>query len=197
MAKFKFDLSQLSSGILVPVFVLVIGFIAYFAVTPIVKKVKADRRVLADKTAGAEIRGSQFLSVKNLISQLEEKKPQLADVETAVPAAPEIPELLANLDQLARQSGLVIANLDISSGEAAASGVGSARKAAAPVSADLGTIRLELTMEGVYANLKAFLFNAEQNLRVMDIDMLDFGEINEKTGSQEYLVSMRTYYQKN
>ena len=51
-------------------------------------------------------------------------------------------------------------------------------------------------MSGQYPQLSAFLLNAEQNLRLFDVESIEFGTVGAEDTLQGYTVVLRSYYQK-
>lgn len=203
MARTRLNLRQYSSGIIVPVLILAIGFAAYFALIPKYKQAREVKKTLLSKQSSFSGQAAQFQSVKSLIKDLQEKEGDLEAVSQALPSAPQIPELLSNFDYLARQSGLLIANLQFTQAptlETLASGQGLSQvkktEALLRDADNLAVMQVDIVMKGKYLNLKTFLINLEQNLRVMDILALTFGPVDTESGLQDYTLKIQTYYQK-
>ncbi len=201
--KINFNLAQLSSGILVPVLVLAGVAGGYFLVYPKFQAVLSHREVAASKKLMSEDASSRLISIQELVADLEKKSKGLKTVDEALPEAPRIPELLVTLDYLAKQSGLSVESLQITLAPTlktnkAGQDVSQVLRVETILSKtqNLEVMQIDLALKGQYQNLKSFLGNVEQSLRLLDILTLVIGVPEEKSGSQDYSLRMLTYYQK-
>lgn len=199
----KYTFQQIAGGIIIPILVLLIGLAAYFLLLPKYKSVKAVKGTVGQKQNELRAREGQLQSIHQLVRDLDAKKEELAVIDEAIPPAPRIPELLANIDHLARQSGISITNLEITSAAVlstlqAGSEVGQVKKAEKILGStkNLGIMQAELRLKGRYPNFKSFILNTEQNLRLMDIDSVLAGAVDEDSKLQEFSLKIQTYYQK-
>lgn len=203
MARPKYTLTQLAGGIIIPVVVVLIGAVGYFLLLPKYQALgaaKAGREQKQQELAG---RQEQLQSVRKLAAELAEKKEKLALVDEAIPDAPRIPELLADLDYLAKQSGILITGLEVTTAATLANLPGGTEletvqktETILGKTKKLGILQISLRLSGRYANLRTFLLNAEQNLRLMDADSLVFGQVDSDSKLQEFSLKIQTYYQK-
>lgn len=203
MAKIRFTHSQLTSGVITPLLILAILLLGYFVLLPKYREVKSNRAVLQQKQAEVQTKQSQLSSIQALVDELLAKRQELESIDEALPPAPYIPELLANFDHLAKQSGVLISNLSVStpadsSSPTASSAANRGKRWESILSSTekLGAIDIDLSINGQYANLKTFLMNVEQNLRLLDIKALVLGSTSERSQNQEFSVKLQTYYQK-
>ena len=196
MAHKRINLSQISSGILVPVLILGAGLVGYFMLLPKFEEARQGQRTLQAKRSRTLGQASQFTSVKSLIFDLKDKKPDLGFLDQAMPDSPAIPELLANLDDLARHSGVLIDKLNLKPKGQSGKSTTTGQVSPAPVyPPGLEIMQIEISIKGGYNNLKAFLLNVEQNLRLLDVESINVGAAEAKTGAQEYSFLIDTYYQ--
>lgn len=201
--KFKINFTQAITGIIVPLLVIGSGLAGYFLLLPKYKEMRFSREALESKKALDARTASQLSNIQNLVADLAQKKKDLKPIDEALPAAPRIPELLANLDYLVKQSGLLLGDLQVATAPSLATlapgqKVSKVERLEALVKAteDLGVMQVDLKVFGQYQNLKSFLLNVEQNLRLMDIQSMVFGSLSEELKLQEYSVRLGTYYQK-
>jgi Tfp pilus assembly protein PilO len=203
MEKRNYTFSQIASGILAPVLVLGIAGLGYFLLLPKFKDIGRTREVLGQKQRLAEERGAHLSQALDLVAEFATKQQDLDRVEGALPGAPRIPELLANLEFLARQSGLLVANIDVKS----AITLTTAQEGRDVTSLarteqllrqteNLGIMDITMEVRGTYANIGPFLANVEQNLRLLSIQNVSFGEFDVTTRSQEFVFKLLTFYQK-
>lgn len=198
----NFQLQQLTTGVFVPLLVILAGGVAYMVLLPKYQEVRAVQELLETKKATFESRQASLSGVMGLVKNLETERDNLEVVENVLPTAPRIPELLANFDFLAGQSGLLISRLQITlapslEGATAGSGVEQIQtidKLRSEAN-KLAIMQTEIGLKGNYINIKTFLLNLEQNLRLMDPIELVFGEVESSSGLQEYSLKILVYYQ--
>jgi len=201
----RLDANQLISAVFIPVLILGIGLFGYLIVWPKYQNLNAERGLLATKKADVESRKNSLASVNGLISELKNNLDELEPMDEALPTAPRIPELLANFDYLARQSGLSITNLQISQGPS----LEPTGPEGFPVQIDdqeivellsttenLGLMVVGGSFRGRYVNLQTFLLNLEQNLRLQDVQNLTLGQVDQESGLQDFHLKIQVYYQK-
>lgn len=192
-----------SGGVIVPLVVLVAGAAAFFILLPKYRAVKAAREIVTNKQSEVSSRQNILRNLQNLLAEYDVKKETLKPLDESVPAAPKIPELLGNLDQLAKQSGVLISSLNISPAQSLATintgqSVGQVKKTEAILTHTdgLGIMQIDIQLVGRYPNLSAWLKNLEQNLRLLDAQIVVASEADEQTGDQTYNLKIYTYYQK-
>lgn len=198
------NFNQVKNAFIVPLLVVAIIGGGYFVILPKYRAWSADKARLLEKQNQLAQRQTDLSRVQNLISQLKDKREDLKPLDEAIPNAPRLPELLANLDYLTQQSGLVIKNLDISLPSAEELVARGQRESASRLEEILGrtkglqVMRIDMVMAGEYGNLQTFLANLEQNLRLMDVQKLGLESNDDESESseQEYSLQIVTYYQK-
>ena len=186
-----YNFQQVTSGIIIPILVVVAGLAAYFLLLPKYQDIRQQQRLLKAEEQKLQSNKFVFDDLKNLIAELEEKRESLSAVDKSIPASPEIPELLANLDFLANQSGLTFTSLQLSQAESietAAEGLEVEQFGRQVMlqnnTEGLGIMQIDLKMIGGYSGLKNFLLNLEQNQRLMDIQEMTFEELDDESGPQ-------------
>lgn len=198
------SIKKYAGGVIVPILVLVAALGVYFVLLPRYKTMRAASAAAAEKKSALENQRNTLNDIQKLFAEYDKNKTALAPLDEALPVAPRIPELLANFDELTRQSGLVISSLEI--GPAPTLGTAAAGQSVAAVkktdellanTENLSIMQIQLGLIGRYVNLKAFLGNLEQNLRLLDIQTLNADEADEKSGDQMYGVVIHAYYQKD
>lgn len=189
-----FTATHFLSGVLLPLFLMGGVVFGYFGVRPKYQDVREQKDSLKNKKTELQDKQQKLLSIEDLLKEVRNKNKELQKVDEALPPSPEVPELLANLESLAQISGLLLSNIQLTllqeqaSGQEAASG--------GPKTNALVIIEVNLVARGTYANLKTFLLNAERNLRLLDIQNLTLGQVDEETGAQDFSLKLKTYYQK-
>lgn len=137
-----------------------------------------------------------FADLRRLSEQLSRvNREQLARFTTVLPAEPDVPGLLVQIAEIAKQSGLLVNSIQFSNVEAsAAQPGGGSDEAVLPEQrpmAELETVAINLSVSrGNYAKLKQFLTNLESSLRLIDVATVNFSGSDETTFS----IAMQAYY---
>ena len=204
MAMLKDKLGLYMGGVAVPLGLLVVALLGYFLLWPKYKDVMGARQAVATKKTFLQNRITQLQNIEALLVEYEKKKQQLIPIDQALPTAPRIPELLANLELLSKQSGLNITSLEIT--PAPSSNTPTPGQTVAEVkktedlrssTENLNILQINIRMIGRYPNLRAWFSNLEQNLRLLDVQVVDIGESDDKNGGQGYTLKIYTYYQRD
>jgi Tfp pilus assembly protein PilO len=200
----KINASEFSSGIITPLLIVVVGVAGYFLIWPKYQDIDMKNIALSEKRQSVEERRASLSSVQDLIAALNRNRDKLEIADTAIPNAPRIPELLSDFDYLTKQSGLFITSLYIAPSTDLPSLRGGAsvpqmedRDRMLATTRDIGVIDIDLTLQGQYLNIKTFLANVEQSMRLMDVREIVFGKIPSPGAQQEYLIKMQAYFQKD
>ncbi len=114
----------------------------------------------------------------------------LARLETMLPQSPDNVKFILELSGLAERSGLLLQNVKVTD-DAADAKRGSERK----TDDAYGTVGLEFTIVGSYANFTSFLGGMESSLRLVDINKVSFVALDDKVNYQ-YTVGVTTYWLK-
>jgi len=134
--------------------------------------------------------------LEDLAGQIERNYSQsLRDLEYILPAKAQLPELIAQLDQLTRQSGLIIINLDIleSTDQSKSAKEASEKDKMVTGNKNLQAIDINLTVRGGdYPVFKRFLDKLEKHIRLLDLTSIGFASARGDQGS--YSLNLKTYY---
>lgn len=126
-------------------------------------------------------------------SQANEK--DIKKIDAMLPSGPGVPELLASLESIARESKVTMEGIEMSLIEPVKAKSKTATKGAEPSLEDSlppGVRALEASVSVAatpYNNLKIFLGNIEQSLRLMDAVALLYSP-----AAKAYTITVRTYY---
>jgi len=191
--KRRFDFGHLTSGVIVPA--LIMGAIAagYFLVWPQYVALNKSKSDLVVKQGAVADRKTAMSSVKGLITDLEKKRQSLSAMDEGLPASPDLPSLLVNIEYLASQSGMALENLQIAGSSTGPSNPSGQSK---KQDSSTGIITIDLTVNGQYPQLQALILNIERNLRLLDIKSINFAQPSGETGTRSYALQFMTYYQK-
>lgn len=176
--------------------VLILGLIAaliwvvvpkYDAVSSLMKEIS----VLQDDL-------NKKIEIKQKIEELEARyetyKGQLAKVSEILPPAKDYPGLLVTIQQLTSTAGLLMNDIDIKAEEvAAAKGIIKAGKTAPAEEEVFKKMAITLTVSGGYEQFKTFLGLLETNIRIIDVDSVDFTYSDKEL--TQFNIQAKTYYQ--
>ena len=188
MAKKQLSVNNLSSGVLIPLIILVGLALGYFGVRPQMKNLRENRDLLRTKHAEQNDREKSLLSIKQLLSDVQSNRSKLSSLDQALPDTPDVPGLLANLEYLTLQSGLRLNGIQIEMPKAQLDPEFEAPKNG------ISTMRVEMSLSGQYSQLFAFLLNLEQNLRIFDISNIEFSEPDTGAITRSFSLSLKTYF---
>ncbi|MDO8559781.1 MAG: hypothetical protein Q7S23_01950 [bacterium] len=117
---------------------------------------------------------------------------QIERFKSLLPAEPDLPGLLVQVAEIARQSGLLVNGVQFTEYAASSGGAGEAAvpPEARPLS-DLRSVRIDLSVSrGNYGRIKQLLTNLESNLRLIDVISINFTASDDTVFS----ISMQAYY---
>ncbi|TSA45929.1 hypothetical protein D4R52_01500 [bacterium] len=194
--KFNFNFNQFSSGVIIPILVVVFGVVGYFVLLPKFRAISATKADIATKNQQVSQSDKTLSDLKKLIDDYGKKKTTAQVIESALPSAPRIPELMANLDSLASQSGLGIRSISVTMPTTQMTDKPTKQDELVTLTDNLAIMKIDLSVAGKYINLKTFLGNLEQNLRLMDVRALTFDSVDTQSGVQDYELVINTYYQR-
>lgn len=103
-------------------------------------------------------RETYFTTLASLEKELQQYPTELAHLNAAFPANPDLPSLYDNLQDIAASSGLIMTAVSAN-----------VAKEATPKEAEVN-----VTLEGSYAGLKEFLRGVQQSSRAMQVTSLEF-----------------------
>ncbi len=109
--------------------------------------------------------------------------------------------LIIDIQQMAQSYGMTLSSIkfDADATKTAAAGVQSAAAAPADVAhaaEDYGTFNLQFTVSASYQNFQSFLRDIEANLRLTDIQSIEFSALDQSKGTTTYTVKLSTYWLK-
>ncbi|TSC76107.1 MAG: hypothetical protein G01um101431_969 [Parcubacteria group bacterium Gr01-1014_31] len=116
---------------------------------------------------------------------------QLERFKSLLPTEPDLPGLLVQIAEIARQGGLLVNGIQFSESD-----FGGGAEAATPSPetrplSDLRTVRIDMSVsQGNYGKIKQLLTNLEANLRLIDVQSINFSAGDDTVFS----ISMQAYY---
>lgn len=142
---------------------------------------------VSQKQAQQQQLNDALASVQAFISSYKSRLSDASMVNLALPAkSSDLPNLLSSVEEMAKASGVVLSNFQISD-PATATG-----KPAAENSIQTQTINLAAS--GSYASFVNFMTRLQSNLRLMDLEQVTVS--SDESGQLQYNINLKTYYQK-
>lgn len=145
------------SIIILAAIVLVVIFLIlpqWSNVTNLQSQINSTKAELSQKTDLAK-------KLDEMLSKYDEVFNKVQKVDFVVPKDSQRPELIVQLESLAKDNGLVLSSLEFS-------------EAPKKEGEQLKTLNISLALAGTYEAFKNFILSAEQNLRIMDIESVSF-----------------------
>lgn len=162
-----------------------------------------DKEELAVAQSDLAKRQATLDSYSRLIANYDSKKTELAVLDTSLPNAPKVPQLLFNMESLVVQSGLKMGSIKITDPTVAEESYKSA-PAKAP-SPDKGIphpalveLKIDLNLEGDYGALRGFLEALERNQRLLEVRSLTASPASGtgQSAGATFGLTLSTVYQK-
>lgn len=119
----------------------------------------------------------------------------LGKLEKMLPKNPENMKLILQLNDIARQYGIVLQNVKIEDMAQDAQNTAT-RPGQAPANTEIGTLKITFSVTGPYTGFTNFLKVAEKDLRVVDFQKISFTALDEAKQNYQYTVSIKTYWLK-
>lgn len=176
--------------ILILVFLLGITLVFFELIIPIYSATTAINLEIQQKQKDL----SEARIIAEKINALTEKynamSEEITQIDNLVPNKESLPEIIASLDAVASENGIVLESINFQSKKS--------------ISEDLTMIETPLSYNSLgiqisssasnYNGLKSFLGAVEKNLRLMDTDKVSFSASTEKTGEFKLDINLIAYY---
>ncbi len=170
---------------------LVLGGGGYFAYDQyqILTLRQNDLKATEDQIASREVRK---LQLEKTIESYEKNAQDFKELDTILPSDKNIPELLYQLESIARkESGVAFKGVSINE-------LGTEAAASKANSSAFSKLSLTVQIEGTYPSLKKYISSLEKNMRIADITSLQFSRTS-RPGEDapelfDFKIGMIVYY---
>lgn len=209
---------------LVIIAIIIIGILGvgyFFLLSPKIENIKELEKETTDIEERRVLNENLLDKIKELESKydeiIEDRENQLSELMKIIPDDPQIAELFVMTERLAKQRGFELQSINISEGEdgEVAASVGEAEAAMegeeAPMQArslKSAVIHISLAYEAdpnpdleegeepetPYEVFKNYLVDLENNLRLMDVQSVNFGSLDPNAESLGFSFDIITYY---
>ena len=170
---------------------LVLGVGLFFGITTSVLDQVNTKRAERDALADILNRFNDIRKIKNdLINSYNSiSEEDLSKLNEVVPPNAKEGDLLVTFENMAKDSGLLLKNIEIKSAVPKDTGL-------LVVSEDpYDKVSITLTLDGSYEALRSFLSNLERSMRILDVKALSFHAASSAT-SYEYSMEVTAYMKK-
>ncbi|MFZ5559666.1 MAG: type 4a pilus biogenesis protein PilO [Patescibacteria group bacterium] len=179
------------------IIILILGFIALvvFLDVPGVQNILELRKSIASEKEKLLDKQELFAKVERLVQAYEENKESVEKIDHILPSGEKIPDLIVQLEALAFEQGLSLENIDIITIKEEESRVPQATLTEKPA-VTYKTMSVSMKIVGSYEAFKAFLKSVEENLRLLDINSVEFTTESKEGGKVfGFEVRLITYHQ--
>jgi len=176
---------KLPTTLILGLCIVVVLVAAYFILMPKYNSLKDLGAQIKEKEQTLASRQEALEDLKELEESYNRAKVKVKDIPDILPKEEQVPELLVQLDALAKENNMGLASINITPGAEAEEAL-------------YKSLSISAGVAGSYSNLKKYLDSVEKNMRLIDITSIDFSAIPVvEEGPLDifsYTVNMRTYY---
>lgn len=180
------------------IIILILGFIGIiiFLDIPEIRKVldlrqdsRSQRQILQEKQ-------ELINKVERLSEDYRKNEENLEKANYILPFGTDEPNLIVQLEALALAGGLALDHIElIPAQEQTISKAKAVRAGAEKESKDYKVLTISLKLIGDYTGLKSFLKVAEENIRLLDVQSINFSSQTQDSQFFIFDISLKTYYQ--
>ena len=156
----------------------------YLLISPKKANVNTIQNQVKEKEQAVTTKEKEAADLKEIEANLKTAQTQVKDIPSVLPKGDQIPELLIQLDALAKDSSLGLNSVNLTPGTETEKAL-------------YQTMNISATVIGSYTNLKTYLDAVEKNMRLLDVTSIDFSATPVVPEAKEifsYTVNMKTYY---
>jgi len=116
----------------------------------------------------------------------------IENIDNILPKEPNTPQIITSLEDIARQSDVIISGIDLAvmNSEDLSKAVALEEEGSYNIPEGVSVVEVAITVEsGPYSKLKGFLENLERNIRIMDVIALTYSP-----SGKSYNVTIRAYF---
>lgn len=186
---------------------LILGFVAIviFLDIPAVREILNLKKTLSEQTKILGDKQEFSIKLEKLIKNYEDNKEDAEKINFVLPSEKEIPNLIVQFEALGAEGGMTIEQIGFSSVEDQATSRATAVRTetgegvvqqTGESAKNYKTIAVNLKMSGDYYAFKNFLAAVEKNIRLMDIEIINFTSLSSQDSQLfNFEVTLKTYYQ--
>lgn len=168
---------------------LILGFIAIvvFFDIPAVQDVLNLRKAVIEQNKILQDKQEFLIKLEKLIKNYEDNKQYAEKISYVLPSGEEIPNLIIQLEALGVEGGMAIEQIEFSSVD---------EQVTAGSLENYKTMTINLKTSGDYYSFKNFIAAVEKNMRLMDIEKINFIPLSSENSQLfNFEITLKTYYQ--
>jgi Tfp pilus assembly protein PilO len=166
----------------IPILIFSAFLILIYLVVPQYKKFLVLQRDISQLRSDINDKNSYYAGLKDLLNEIQEYKPVLEKVDSAIPPSMFAPELLSYFQTISSDNGLLLSSIII--GKEPLLEEGSVRVKAT---------HLNLGLMGSLASLENFLRTIERSVKVFEVETLSFSANPDQPDMTTFNLSIKTF----
>jgi Tfp pilus assembly protein PilO len=171
--------------------VLILGFIGsiIFLNMPAVNDILDIKKNTKTAQVSLDEKVKFIETVKALTEKYKNNEGAIEKLEFVLPDDQSVPSLIVQFEALANNNGMILSDVMFAEEEETEEN-----------SSDHKTLKINLKLSGRYESFKNFLTATENNMRLIDVDSINFQaetESEDTTTSFDFSVTLKAYYQTN
>lgn len=174
--EFKTDIVKIKSIIsefVIPLVSVVISLVlVLLIIVPAIKTLPAATREVKNKQEQAEVLKNKIKVLEKLVDFKSVVDEDFMLLTAAIPSESQVPQLLTQIDQISKESGLSVVTMSYTLSNTLT-----------------GEVDVTLTAGGNYDQIVGFLSNLEKSSRIVELDNLRYGENKDTEGNSSLLVT--------
>ena len=174
--EFKTDIVKVKSIIsefVIPLVSVVISLVlVLLIIVPAIKTLPAATREVKNKQEQAEVLKNKIKVLEKLVDFKSVVDEDFMLLTAAIPSESQVPQLLTQIDQISKESGLSVVTMSYTLSNTLT-----------------GEVDVTLTAGGNYDQIVGFLSNLEKSSRIVELDNLRYGENKDTEGNSSLLVT--------
>lgn len=171
-----------------------IGLVIVFLILPQVSRVKNVRSEIDNLKAELSRKTELSEKIDEMILKYNELVAKIQKIDLTIPKGPQKPELIVQIESLAKENGLILESIVF-------------REPTQKEAVGYKILNISLTLSGNYLAFKNFLTALEQNIRLMDVQLIDFSSpervvipgvlptLGGSISESRFNIQLNTYYQ--
>jgi len=184
------------------ILILIFAAIVVFLNVPGVQKILDTRKQIDSRKQALIEEQELIVKVENLVKLYEDNKESVDKINYIIPSGEDIPNLIVQLEALAFEQGLVLGKIEMTPRETGQERGGDTQQE--KPAEGYKALTINISVMGTYTAIKNYLLAVEENMRLMDINSLNFSsksgaeegeEISPETQIFDFNLTMTTYYQ--
>ena len=174
--EFKTDIVKVKSIIsefVIPLVSVVISLVlVLLIIVPAIKTLPVATREVKNKQEQAEVLKNKIKVLEKLVDFKSVVDEDFMLLTAAIPSESQVPQLLTQIDQISKESGLSVVTMSYTLSNTLT-----------------GEVDVTLTAGGNYDQIVGFLSNLEKSSRIVELDNLRYGENKDTEGNSSLLVT--------